>query len=68
MIRKIATALFMSASLVGCPRSCGCDREVAKTETVKDGPGGTRSRKRRSRRRPTARSSQDRERRPVAKP
>src|SRR5690348_14346412 len=41
MVRKLVTALFMSASVLTVPAMMGCDREVSKTETVKTGPGGT---------------------------
>lgn len=42
MVRKFATTLVLSASMLGLPAFVGCDREVSHSETVKDGPGGTR--------------------------
>jgi hypothetical protein len=42
MVRKLVTALFLTASLLTVPAMVGgCDREVSHKETVKDGPGGT---------------------------
>ena len=42
MVRKLATALFVSASVVALPALVGCDREVAHETTVKENSrGGT---------------------------
>jgi hypothetical protein len=40
MVRKFATALFLSASFVGLPTLVGCDREVSHEKTVKETPTG----------------------------
>ena len=41
MVRKVVTALFVTASLISAPALVGCDRTISKSETVKEGPGGT---------------------------
>ncbi len=41
MIRRIVTALFMSAAFIGLPAfTGGCDREISHEKTVKETPSG----------------------------
>jgi hypothetical protein len=39
---KSAMATLFTASLISVGALVGCDREVSKTTTVKDGPGSTK--------------------------